>query len=188
MSEQTVSKSVHKIPQRIIEEIEKKFSEPFLIPEFENPVFQKVDKVEFIRTYQNKEGTWEVFEVNGIVLISVLDAVCWTWDTVERDEAQKKAFGKRVRYIMEKSDVPWELAKMAVRMNPVNFYHPEHIANAEALNFIIDVKAVLGTYHIFCEGRMSIEEYLKRHARYHCGYLTDKQVRVIKKYWLSMDA
>lgn len=183
----TISKSVHTIPQWIIEDIENFFSEPSFVPELAHPVFQKVDKVEFIRTYQNKDGIWEEFKVNGIVLVSVLDNDCWTYRTVEDDEKRKKAFGKRVRYVMEKADVPWELAKIAVSRNPVNSWHSESTANADALRFIKTVKATLDRYRMFYE-RMPIEKYLKKYAYYYGSErLTDKQIRIIKEYWLSLN-
>lgn len=188
MSEQTVSKSVHSIPQEIIEKIENQFCRQSRIQELEHPVFPKVDKVEFIRTYQDKEGTWEVFKVNGVMLVSVLNAKYWTWNTVERDEQQKKAFGERAKYIMKKENVPWELAKMAVKMNPVNIYNSESTANAGALNFIEVVKEVLNRYRIFAEERMPIERYLKDYVHYELGYLTYKQIGIIKEYWLSQNA
>lgn len=186
MSEQTVSKSVRKIPQRIIEEIENLFSEPSST-EFEHPVFQKVESVEFIRTFQNKDGTWEEFKVNGIILVSILDAEYWIWMSVEEDEKQKKAFGKRVKYVMQKTGVSWELAKMAVNMNPVNSYNPESTANGMAVNFIKAVKEVLDWYRLNPKDGMSIEHHL-RLSSYSLGYLTNKQIRIIKEYWLSQNA
>lgn len=185
MSEQTVSKSVPTIPQRIIEEIEKFFSEPSTIPGHEYPIFQKVEKVEFIRTFQNKDGTWEEFKVNGIILVSVLDADCWTYKTVAKDEEDKKAFGKRVKCVMQEANVPWNLAKLAVKRNPVDSWHSENRANADALNFIEDVKETLDNYRIFCKERMSVENYLRV---YFSESLTNKQIQIIKEYWLSQNA
>lgn len=186
MSEQTVSKSVQFIPQRIVEEIEEFFGEPSTIPELEHPVFKKVDKVEYIGGYRNRDGIWSDFKVNGVIIISLfdVDAKYWTWKSVEDDEKQKKAFGKRVKYVMQKTGVPWELAKMAVKMNPVNSYNPEHVANADALNFIEAVKEVLDWYRINHKDGMSIERYL-RLSSYSLGYLTNKQILIIKEYWLS---
>lgn len=185
MSEQTVSKSVPTIPQRIIEEIEKFFSEPSTIPGHEYPIFQKVEKVEFIRTFQNKDGTWEEFKVNGIILVSVLDADCWTYKTVAKDEEDKKAFGKRVKYVMKEANVPWNLAKLAVKRNPVDSWHSESTANADALKFIEEVNEVLDKYRIFGKKRMSVEGYLNL-----CflAYLNNKQIQIIKEYWLSQNA
>lgn len=86
MSEQTVSKSVPTIPQRIIEEIEKFFSEPSTIPGREYPIFKKVEKVEFIRTFKNREGICEEFKVNGVILVCMIDEDCWTYKTVSEDK------------------------------------------------------------------------------------------------------
>lgn len=106
MSEQTVSKSVHIIPQEIINEIEQYFCEQSRIEEHEHPVFPKVEKVEFMRASQDRGSIWEEFKINDIILVSVLNGKAWTYITVENDEKQKKAFGKRVKYVMQKTGVP----------------------------------------------------------------------------------
>lgn len=187
MSEQTVSKSVHDIPQKIIKEIEDFFSEPSST-EFEHPVFQKVDNVEFIRTYQNKDGVWEEFKVNIIILIRVLNAEIWEYTTVEDDEKRKKDFGKRVKYVMQEANVPWDLAKIAVSRNPINLDNSESRANANALDFIEDVKEALLCYRYFCmRDKISLEEYLREYYR-SLRYLTNKQIRIINEYWLAQNA
>ena len=186
MSEQTVSKSVHTIPQRIIEEIENSFSRPSSM-NFEHPVFQKVDEVEFIRTFKNKDGIWEEFKVNSIILVSVLDAENWTWITVEEDEKRKKAFGKRVKYVMQEANVPWDLAKIAVSRNPVDSWHSESTANIRAICFIKAVKEALDCYLNFYKERMSMEEYLEKSGYSYLGHLTNKQIQIIKEYWLSLN-
>lgn len=184
MSEQTVSKSVHFIPQEIINEIEQYFCKQSKIEEHKHPVFPKVEKVEFIRASQDRGSIWEEFKINDIILVSVLNGKAWTYITVEDDEKQKKAFGKRVKYVMQKTGVSWELAKMAVNMNPVNFYNPESTANGMAVNFIKDVKEVLDWYRLNPKDGMSIEHHL-RMSSYSLGYLTNKQICIIKEYWLS---
>lgn len=184
MSEQNTSKSVPTIPQRIIKEIEDFFSEPSTT-KFEHPVFQKVESVEFIRTFQNRDGICEEFKVNGVILVCMIDEDCWTYKTVSEDKEDKKAFGKRVKYVMEKANVPWELAKMAVNRNPVDFFNSESRANEDALNFIEDVKEALVNYRNFCKERMSEENYLMVHFS---GCLSNKQIQTIKEYWLSQNA
>lgn len=184
MSEQTVSKSVHSIPQDVIEEIESFFRNPPDIPELEHIIIEKVDRVEFIRTYQAGGGTWEEFKINGAILIRVSNENFWTWITVEENEKQKKAFGKRVKYVMQEANVPWDLAKIAVSRNPVDSWHSESTANADALKFIEEVKGVLDKYRIFGKKRMSLDGYLNL---YFLAYLSKKQIQVIKEYWLSLN-
>lgn len=185
MSEQTVSKSVHFIPQEIINEIEQYFCKQSRIEENKHPVFPKVEKVEFIRASQDRGSIWEEFKINDIILVHVLNGKAWTYITVEDDEKQKKAFGKRVKYVMQKTGVPWELAKLAVNRNPVDFFTSENRANADALNFIEDVKEASDNYRIFCKERMSVENYLRIHFS---GCLSNKQICIIKEYWLSQNA
>lgn len=184
MSEQTVSKSVPAIPQRIIKEIEDFFSEPSTT-KFEHPVFQKVESVEFIRTFQNRDGICEEFKVNGVILVCMIDEDCWTYKTVSEDKEDKKAFGKRVTYVMQEANVPWNLAKLAVKRNPVDSWHSESTANADALKFIEEVNEVLDKYRILGKKRMSVEGYLKLCFS---AYLNKKQISIIKEYWLSQNA
>lgn len=183
MSEQTVSKSVHFIPQKIINEIEQHFARQSRIEENEHPVFPKVNKVEFIRTYRREGKTWQEFKVNDIILVSVYNEKIWTYITVEADEEEKKAFGKRAKYVMEEANVPWDLAKIAVKKHPVNSWYSESRANANALNFIENVNKALVNYRNFWKERISVEDYL---SGYFSGDdLTNKQIRIIKEYWLS---
>lgn len=184
MSEQTVSKSVPTIPQRIIKEIEDFFSKPSTT-KFEHPVFQKVESVEFIRTFQNRDGICEEFKVNGVILVCMIDEDCWTYKTVSEDKEDKKAFGKRVKYVMEEAKVPWDLAKIAVKKHPVNSWYSESRANANALNFIENVKEALVNYRNFWKGRISVEDYLND---YFPEVLNKKQISIIKEYWLSQNA
>lgn len=171
MSEQTVSKSVHKIPDTLVEFFKEIYK-------------QEISEVEFLRRYKDFEGTWEVIKVNKQFTAYMVNGRIWDITTAEKEREIKKAFGKRAKYVMEKANVSWELAKMAVKMNPVNSYNPESIANADALNFIEDVKEALENYRIFNGGRMSIEQHLRR-SRYSVGYLSNKQIHIIKEYWLA---
>lgn len=186
MSEQAVSKSVHSIPQDVIKEIEGIFGRSRILT-VEHPIIEKVDKVEFIRTYQRERSTWEQFKINDVLLVSIDKFKIWTWTTVEDDAKQKKAFGKRVKYVMGKAGVPWELAKIAVSKNPVASHMPEDRANAFALNFIKDVKEALEDYQAFNIARVPFEEHIKM-SIYDLGYLTKKQIGIIKEYWLSQKA
>lgn len=171
MSKQAVSKSVHEIPET-------------LVNFFKEIYHQDISEVEFLRSYKDYQGTWEIFEVNKQFIAQVLNGKLQDISTVGEERVRKEAFGRRARHVMQKADVPWKLAKIAVSKNPVNFYNPEHIANRDALNFIYYVKETLEKYRLFNEGRMSIEEYL-RLSSYELGHLTKKQISVIKEYWLS---
>lgn len=184
MSEQTVSKSVPTIPQRIIEEIERFFSESSTM-EFEHPVFQKVENVEFIRTYQNRYGICEEFKVNGVILVFVYGENYWTYKTVAKDQEDKKAFGKRVKYVIEEAKVPWDLAKIAVKKYPVNPFNSESLSNAQALFFIETLKENLVDYQNFWKEKISVEDYLRV---YFWEHLSNKQLCIIKEYWLSQNA
>lgn len=172
MSEQTVSKPVHTISKEIIEEIDEYFSKSEL------PIFPRFDKVEFIRTYRNDKGIWEEFKIGDSLIVRVLFGKHWVCTTVQEDKAEKKAFGKRVKYVMKEGHVPWDLAKIAVKKYPID---------SNALNFIENVKETLERYLNFSKKRMSMEEYLKKNALYSLGCLTDEQIRIIKEYWLSLN-
>ena len=171
MSEQTVSKSVQFIPNVVVEF-------------FKEIYHQEISKVESLRNYRTSEGLWKVFKVNKQFIVYMLNGKLLDVTTADAERGLKKAFGKRVKYVMQEADVPWELAKVAVKMNPVNTYNPEHRANADALNFIEDVKETLENYRIFNGGRMMLEEYLKKYG-YKLGCLTQRQIRIIEEYWLS---
>lgn len=174
MSEQAVSKSVHKIPDSCVE----------IFKEIYN---QEISEVEFLRSYKDSEGAWEVFKVNNQFIAYILNGKCWDVTTVDSEREQKKAFGKRVKYVMGKAGVPWELAKIAVSKNPVASHMSEDRANAFALNFIKDVKEALEDYQAFNIARVPFEEHIKM-SIYDLGYLTKKQIGIIKEYWLSQKA
>ncbi len=174
MSEQAVSKSVHKIPDSFVE----------IFKEIYN---QEISEVEFLRSYKDSEGAWEVFKVNNQFIAYVLNGKCWDVTTIDSEREQKKAFGKRVKYVMEKTDVPWELAKIAVSKNPVASHMAEDRANEFALNFIENLKWALENYQAHRMDRWSLEEELKM-SLYDLGHLTKKQIGVIKGYWLSQKA
>ncbi len=77
MSEQTVSKSVHDIPEA-------------LVVGFEIIHKQKIVKVEFLKGYQDKDGFWEEFRVNEQFIFQVLNGQYGCITKIENGQTQPK--------------------------------------------------------------------------------------------------
>lgn len=108
MSGQNTSKSVRGIPENLIAKVKAEIG-------------QEVTSIQFREFYRNKAGhLFEVFVVNGKYVISIIDSqtVAFPIKTIEEENKEKQAFGRRVKTLQSKGEVPYDLAKMAARKYP----------------------------------------------------------------------